>query len=508
MGCGTATQLRGRWSSNDNPKNNGSFTIKVVDRDPLRFEGTATPDGGAKFKWTGEWSRHFDGDGCCVAAKKPKAPACRKPSSAYGATAGCLTVTYEMPERFGLDQDDDGLVDYQTTAAQIAPKGWKVELKVNPGGESCNILKTLEWRVEGKVAKFKPTSTSRCQVQYRFPHEGVFDVSLKAPDYRGTTRTAALKVNVQDFLVIGVGDSLSSGEGSPDRVRSGTTGELWENRRCHRSAHSWQALIAKDMEEEDEQSSVTFVHLACSGAQMLEGLLGGYLGIEVPGPTTLLPAQVDEARRLIGGREVDAVLMTIGVNDLAFSTVLGFCVKYPFCYNRTFENNLTLDAATKVRLGALPGRYKQLSTALGRFVKAQRVFISHYPNILAKPGGGVCDEVLDDAVPYIPGVDISSQESQWLFDSFLVPLNGRVSDAGRDLGWTVVPGAREAFAGHGYCATAADRWVVRYTESVARQGNEAGTLHPNPAGHQAMERLAEPLVKKAFFPSGSARAGK
>jgi len=43
-------------------------------------------------------------------------------------------------------------------------------------------------------------------------------------------------------------------------------------------------------------------------------------------------------------------------------------------------------------------------------------------------------------------------------------------------------------------------------ESVANQGNDAGTLHPNPAGHQAMGAVAIRFIKRAFFPNGQARA--
>lgn len=65
IACGTSASLNGRWSSNDISTDNGSFTIAITSRHPLKFSGTATPDGGRPFKWTGSWDRHFGGDGCC-----------------------------------------------------------------------------------------------------------------------------------------------------------------------------------------------------------------------------------------------------------------------------------------------------------------------------------------------------------------------------------------------------------------------------------------------------------
>ena len=514
IACGTRTKVSGRWLSNSKPNDKGSFTIKIIDTDPLKFSGTAKPDGGAGFPYTGTWKMHFDGDRCCLAPKNPKPPACRTLNAVLGpvgGTDGCLRVTYEMPERFGLDNDHDDLVDYPSPdkAPLISPKGWRVEFKVAPIGESCNILNqdTVVWTVDGAVKKFR--TTGRCQYQFRFADEGVYTVGLTVKDYRSKVRKLSLKVNVQDFVIVGIGDSLSSGEGSPDEPTRAGQAVRWQSRRCHASARSWQALVAKEMEDEDEQSSVTFIHLACSGASIEEGLLAPYEGIEDTAGDRL-PGQVLRARALLAKREIDAVLMTIGVNDFGFAQIVKFCVIRPDCENRDYpglSSGESLNAFTVRRLGELPARFRLLANAFRNIgVRPARVFPSHYPNILSEPGGGLCDEVVDDAVPLVPGVDISRNESVWLFNSLLVPLNSAISDAARDNGWTVTPGAREAFAGRGYCAPAADRWVVTKVESVANQGNDAGTLHPNPAGHQAMGAVAIRFIKGAFFPNGQARA--
>ena len=132
MGCGTPTSMRGRWLSNVGGNYvNGSYEIHISSRNPLKFTGTYRQDNGATGTYSGTWASHFDGDGCC------EEPACRKPASVGGGTAACLTLTYEMPERFGPDANGDQLIDYVTTAAQVAPKNWRVEFTVSKNGKPC-----------------------------------------------------------------------------------------------------------------------------------------------------------------------------------------------------------------------------------------------------------------------------------------------------------------------------------------------------------------------------------
>ncbi len=78
MGCGTPTYMRGRWLSNVGGSfQNGSYEIRITSRKPLKFSGTFTQDDGVTGKYTGTWASHFDGDGCCGAAKPPP-PTCTR----------------------------------------------------------------------------------------------------------------------------------------------------------------------------------------------------------------------------------------------------------------------------------------------------------------------------------------------------------------------------------------------------------------------------------------------
>ncbi len=104
----------------------------------------------------------------------------------------------------------------------------------------------------------------------------------------------------------------------------------WQDQRCHRSGYSAQALAAWSIERRDPRTSVTFIHLACSGGTIEEGLIGPYSGAEY-GPTPIR-AQVDKALELVGDREVDAVLVSVGGNDVGFAPQIIRCITQEPCF--------------------------------------------------------------------------------------------------------------------------------------------------------------------------------
>ena len=124
-------------------------------------------------------------------------------------------------------------------------------------------------------------------------------VTRTAPD--GTQ--ASITVAPKDRLVIGFGDSFTSGEGNPERTAlfSGapwTGGNLpardpdpvslsgrdtraqWTDRWCHRSAYSWQIRTTLAAALSDPRQSFTVLPYGCSGATIPEGVLYGYNGVE------------------------------------------------------------------------------------------------------------------------------------------------------------------------------------------------------------------------------------
>lgn len=176
-------------------------------------------------------------------------------------------------------------------------------------------------------------------------------------------------IEVRDILIAGLGDSIASGEGNPDKpvaladegfcFRSylGTAGEqyyrpsragykggraceapdslqvwqrqsaLWFNAACHRSLYSYQTRTALALAVRYPHIAVTYLPLACTGATISDGLFGSQRARECP-PTKsnapchgTVPAQLAQLRTDIAEahRKPDLVLLSIGANDVNFS---------------------------------------------------------------------------------------------------------------------------------------------------------------------------------------------
>ncbi|MGD2171256.1 MAG: PKD domain-containing protein [Gammaproteobacteria bacterium] len=130
--------------------------------------------------------------------------------------------------------------------------------------------------------------------------------------------------------------------------------------RCHRSMFSGQARAALAIEQADPHTSVTLLHLSCTGATIAEGLVGPYGAVEnlnpllnqavglVPGIT---PDSIPDQPRIDGqvctaadktlyrddqdvlrGREVDAMVISIGGNDVGFARIIEKCALGEPCH--------------------------------------------------------------------------------------------------------------------------------------------------------------------------------
>src|SRR6185295_4945128 len=86
---------------------------------------------------------------------------------------------------------------------------------------------------------------------------------------------------------------------------------------CHRSSWSGPARAAIVIEKADPHSSVTFISFACTGAGLLDGLLeeqnqGGRKN----------KRQLEQIFAAAGARTIDALLVSIGGNDVNFGTLV------------------------------------------------------------------------------------------------------------------------------------------------------------------------------------------
>ena len=107
-------------------------------------------------------------------------------------------------------------------------------------------------------------------------------------------------------VIVGLGDSYSSGEGNP-RYDVGT--DLGADR-CHRSFLSWQRLVGVSSADQ----------FACSGAR-LQNLTSGQHAVA---PDNV--GQLERLRLRARSKHIDWVALTIGGNDLGFARILRDCL--------------------------------------------------------------------------------------------------------------------------------------------------------------------------------------
>ena len=267
----------------------------------------------------------------------------------------------------------------------------------------------------------------------------------------GASDRAATDIAVRDRLIAGLGDSIGSGDGNPDRAIAltddgfcfrrflagagreyfrpgragyrgakacdsageaqradwGQHGARWLNAACHRSLYGYQMRTALALAIENAHDAVTFVPLACTGATIESGLLDRQRAREAAcGPGRRCPANVAPqlaqlrdtlalARRQRPERTVDLVLLTIGANDIGFSELVADAIVKSETERALFRRSgmiAAVEDAEQTLNARLPVSFARLRAALKGMVGgnlAHVVFVS-YGHPALQEGGSLC----------------------------------------------------------------------------------------------------------------------
>lgn len=404
----------------------------------------------------------------------------------------------------------------------------KADWDLDQAGKSTKRAYT--WTANGQAV-----AVNKCRSKLTFPAQGSYPVSLGVDG-----KTFKQIVRVKDILIVAIGDSMSSGEGSPDYMQFNGTpyrGAGWVDRQCHRSKSAPAAQAAMAIERMDPKTSVTFISFACSGATLDTnsvlstsmwdgyapvpsynkywmsgtGILGPYVGIESPhgedyediieyleeGGHGIQLSQVDQLKLALSGarRRADVVVMSAGINDARFAAMMHTCALYSDCPEEgigsagskmPLKNRFAWDA------DKITDMYKRLGQEIGPL--ANRVMVFQYPNAFTGDNGKTCEESLEDvALAWLPGVlrlGVTAYEADWI-QSFAGPRVHSAIKQGTSLaGFEFIEGPWQAFKGHGYCASQQNRWMNRATDSNVNQGpslgDTKGTIHPNQEGYRQL----------------------
>src|SRR5690348_833524 len=276
----------------------------------------------------------------------------------------CIEPTGRIPENCIRDGNSENY---------LSPVDHRIGVRLAGGVPGA----TCAWNFDDGRNQAQSVSTDcaeevRLHVFYGLPTVATVDFT----DASGVTQRATTQIQVRDLLIAGLGDSVASGEGNPDRPvalsndgfcfrrfvanirgeyfrpgRAGFRGDKacdsgrdgsssraewarlsarWLNAACHRSLYSYQVRTALALAVENPHIAVTFVPLACTGATIERGLFGSQRARElncgnttcprnVPPQITQLQNLLQSARRRDPTRQLDLILLTVGANDIDFS---------------------------------------------------------------------------------------------------------------------------------------------------------------------------------------------
>jgi lysophospholipase L1-like esterase len=238
---------------------------------------------------------------------------------------------------------------------------------------------------------------------------------------QGPAQHVETEIAVRDVLVAGLGDSIASGEGNPDRPialadegfcfryylgsataqyyrpsRAGYKGgraceapdtlqawqrhsALWLNSACHRSLYSYQTRTALALAVRHPHIAVTYLPLACTGATIPNGLIGSQGARDCPPAKSAscqgtvnaqlseLRAAITAAQRRQPDRRLDVVLLSIGGNDINFSGLVADVIVDNQTERTLFRRSGVLGSIDDSRAALvrdLPQRFSKLREAL------------------------------------------------------------------------------------------------------------------------------------------------
>jgi len=416
------------------------------------------------------------------------------PDAAQGAPDAPMQISWAVRNRFRLFREERDFLLHSDSARgrSILASEQALELQSDGRGWARNTVNRLCIDLAGRVSE--PCSRDGVKESYLTPVDHPVSVRLTGPIPVGATcawsfddgdgprqstfdcaepvnfrarygrptvatvevssgseapQRVATEIMVRDIFIAGLGDSIASGEGNPDRPialsdegfcfrsylrtagaqyyrpsRAGYKGgraceapdtlqawqrqsALWFNSACHRSLYSYQTRTALALAVQYPHIAVTYLPLACTGATIPDGLFGGQRARECP-PTKsgsacqgTVNAQLTELREAVAAakkrqpdRKLDLILLSVGANDINFSGLVADVIVDTPTERALFRRSGVMGSVEDSRAAVareLPQSFARLREALKPLVgdMSHVVYVS-YANPTLATGGAPC----------------------------------------------------------------------------------------------------------------------
>jgi lysophospholipase L1-like esterase len=324
-----------------------------------------------------------------------------------------------------------------TKESYLTPSEHPVTLRL---GGAIPVGATCAWTLDdGDGPPRQQTFDCNEPVNFRARHGKPTSASVDVSSGPDAPQRVATDIMVRDIFIAGLGDSIASGEGNPDRAialsdegfcfrsylgtasaqyyrpsRAGYKGgraceapdtlanwqrqsALWLNNACHRSLYSYQTRTALALAVQYPHVAVTYLPLACTGATIADGLFGTQRAREcLPAKNAAtcagtVAAQLAELREAVAAakrrqpaRTLDLVLLSVGANDIDFSGLVADVIVDTATERALFRQSGVMGSVNDSRAvlaRELPQGFAKLREALKPLVgDLQRVVFVSYAN--------------------------------------------------------------------------------------------------------------------------------
>jgi len=310
----------------------------------------------------------------------------------------------------------------------------------------------------------------------------------------------------------------------------------WQEPLAHRSYRSGHSLAAEQVEGQYPGAYLvsTFLPLSRSGAKTDEGLirpnsrkyynerrliLTGFAGTAIPAKIVkemktkgsldfrLETGQIDEAKTTVNTRQIDFLVLTIGGNDIKWSSNFSLLIehdselgKIPLSWGSKGDKKgrAELEKEINREMSKLPGKFEALNKKIRETLNPRFILLTEYPGgffgatgkdgrVSINPECGIFKTIFD--------VDVDFADAK-LVKELSEKLNEQLKNAAVLHNWIWVDGIAGEFAKHGYCD--AETYLVSAEKSFRTQGDWYGMLHPNARGHSLYAKKIADKIRKTI----------
>lgn len=248
-----------------------------------------------------------------------------------------------------------------------------------------------------------------------------------------------------------LGDSTAAGAGLPGLPRATRTAQD-----CGRSSDAYASVLAS-------ANSWNVLNAACDSATISQGLLGSQLR-----SGRHLPPQITVAQR---ARRASVVIVSVGADDLNWSTMVVVCAVAPRCDDRATT------AYFQQQLASFSKNYLQLLSQLATLPSHPKVIINRYYDPFGP--GTAC----------LARVGLTAAKIRVL-QARLATLNDVLARGARQFGFA---SPLPDFAGHQLCS------AQPYVQGL----NAPAPFHPTALGQLAIALADQTVLQTASSPAGS-----